>query len=54
MHSARSSRRGTATLEYLVLLSAMTIAMAGALFALGPGIVEVFQVRMIWLSLPIP
>jgi Flp pilus assembly pilin Flp len=47
-------QRGTATVEYLVILVSFTIACAAALYAMGPGLVELFQLRMAWLGLPFP
>lgn len=46
--------RGTATIEYLIILVCVTIGVAFALIAMGPAVVEVFRARVFWLSLPFP
>jgi Flp pilus assembly pilin Flp len=46
--------RGTATVEYLVVLVSFTLAVTLALVALGPSVVEMFQVRILVLALPFP
>jgi hypothetical protein len=54
MNQLLHARRGTATVEHLVILVSFTIACAAALYAMGPGLVELFQVRMAWLGMPFP
>jgi Flp pilus assembly pilin Flp len=49
-----SDQRGTATVEYVLLLVIFTIAMATVLYSMGPGLVDVFQMRVLWLALPFP
>ena len=49
-----SDERGAATLEYLVVMLSLTIATAIAVAALGPGLVRLFEIRVMWLSLPLP
>lgn len=62
-HSTRTRReqrdllddcRGTATLDYLMVLVTLSIGAAFLLKGLGPGVVELFHVRVTWLALPIP
>lgn len=40
--------------EYLLVLILLTLSAALALFAMAPGVVEVFEARVTWLALPIP
>lgn len=49
-----ADERGTATIEYLIILVCVTIGAAFALIEMGPGVVEVFRVRVLWLSVPFP
>lgn len=46
--------RGTATIEYLMILSLVTTGITFALIAMGPAIVQVFRARVFWLSMPLP
>jgi Flp pilus assembly pilin Flp len=46
--------RGTATIEYVIILVLVTIGAAFAIVAIGPSLVELFRVRVLWLSLPFP
>ncbi len=54
MSSFLSDQRGTASVEYAVLLVTFSIVVALALYALGPGLVEFFMMQVAWLALPIP
>lgn len=54
MRSLHSDNRGTATLEYLIVLVSFTIVVTLALLTIGPSLVEQFQVRVAWLALPFP
>lgn len=49
-----SDARGTATIEYLIILVCVTIGAAFALVEMGPAVVEVFSARILWLSVPFP
>jgi len=46
--------RGTATIEYVILLVLVTLGATFAIVAIGPSLVELFRVRVFWLSLPFP
>lgn len=46
--------RGTATLDYLMLLVTLSIGAAFLIKGIGPGVVELFHVRVTWLAMPIP
>lgn len=54
MRSLQRDSRGTATLEYLIVLVGFTIAVTLALLAIGPSLVEQFELRVTWLALPFP
>lgn len=49
-----ADQRGTATIEYVVIVLTVTIGAAGAVALLGPGLVALFRMRVMWLSLPVP
>lgn len=49
-----SDKRGTATIEYLIVLTLVTIGMAFAVLSLGPAVIALFDARALWLSLPWP
>ncbi len=46
--------RGTATLEYIIVLTMVSIGVSSAIVAMGPSLVRFFEIRVMWLSLPIP
>lgn len=49
-----ADERGTASVEYVIVLSAVIVGVAAAIFAMGPRAVALFEVRVAWLALPIP
>lgn len=46
--------RGLASLEYLIVMTALTIGIAACVAAMGPSVLELYWVRIAWLALPIP
>lgn len=48
------SELGTATIEYVIVLVAVALPLTLAVIFLGPGLVDFFEIRVMWLSLPLP
>lgn len=46
--------RGLAMVEYVIVLLVVTLPIALAIAAIGPPLVAYFEIRVMWLSLPIP
>ena len=54
LHQLRGRRRGSAFVEYLVVLACVTIVFIGAMVAIGPQIVEEYQWSRNSLASPYP
>ncbi len=52
--TAGSDERGTATVEYVVILVSVALVGALATVAVGPPLVRAFSAQVTWLLLPFP
>jgi Flp pilus assembly pilin Flp len=52
--SALSDDRGSVTIEYVVLLVAVSLGVVVAMGALGAPLVRMFRTLEIWIGLPFP
>ncbi len=46
--------RGSVFVEYVVVLTFVALAAAGAVVACGVPLLELFRAQVLWLSLPFP
>jgi Flp pilus assembly pilin Flp len=51
---AARDERGTATVEYVVILVSVALLCVLAMVGLGPPLVRAFQAQVTWLLLPFP
>jgi hypothetical protein len=49
-----SDTRGSVTVEYIVLLSLVSVGCAIAMISLGAPLVRMYMVQEVWLSLGVP
>jgi len=52
-HLARDAS-GLATIEYLIIFVTVSLLLTFTVIWLGPSLIDYFELRVMWLSLPIP